>query len=179
MSPYGQSRFHNTEKLPKESCDDYDKRTWPERLHTDEKGFVFIPGQAFKFCLDSAAKRLGIKIVGKRGGTYTKHFNSGVSVFEPMGLGIKKKDVPFQDLFLNADGVRGSGKRVMRRMPIIQAWEGTVEFMVFDDVITEEIFTQVLKEAGKFIGIGQFRPENGGSNGRFSVEKIKWTSYGD
>ena len=31
VSPYCQGRFHNEEKLEKESHDDYEKRTWRKR----------------------------------------------------------------------------------------------------------------------------------------------------
>jgi hypothetical protein len=29
--------------------------------------------------------------------------------------------------------------------------------------------------AGMFIGIGRFRPEKGGTNGRFKIASIEWT----
>lgn len=179
MSPYGQSRFHNTEKLPKEGADDYDKRTWRERQHYNEFGNIIIPAQCFSGCIRDAAKYLSIQIPGKGKSTYTKHFASGVSVFEPLVLKIKKDQTAFHDLYLNSDGIRGSAKRVIRRMPILPSWEGWVEFMIFDDTITKDVFEHVLREAGKFIGIGQFRPQNGGSQGRFMVEKLQWSSYGD
>jgi len=46
--------------------------------------------------------------------------------------------------------------------------------MIVNDTITEDVFTQHIQEAGKFVGIGQFRPENGGYFGRFTVESVKW-----
>ena len=33
LSPYSQSRFHDTPKKEKESADDHESRTWRERLH--------------------------------------------------------------------------------------------------------------------------------------------------
>ena len=32
----------------------------------------------------------------------------------------------------------------------------------------------ILREAGKFIGIGRFRPRNNGYYGRFDVESVDW-----
>jgi hypothetical protein len=32
----------------------------------------------------------------------------------------------------------------------------------------------MLTMAGMFIGIGRFRPEKGGTNGRFKIESIDW-----
>ena len=58
ISPYSQSRAHFTEKLPKEKSDDYEKRTWRERVHVDEEsGFICIPPMAIKNCLSECAKR--------------------------------------------------------------------------------------------------------------------------
>jgi hypothetical protein len=33
----------------------------------------------------------------------------------------------------------------------------------------------MLEEAGKFIGLGRFRPQNGGFYGRFAVAKVVWS----
>lgn len=46
ISPYSQSKFYETEKLPKERPDDYEARTWRDRLHVNQDGFVFIPPMA-------------------------------------------------------------------------------------------------------------------------------------
>ena len=59
-------------------------------------------------------------------------------------------------------------------LPLIPKWEGSVEFLVFDDVVTEEVFTEHLNDAGSYIGIGRFRPRNNGFYGRFIVESIDW-----
>lgn len=173
VSPYSQSKYHGTEKLSKESSSDYEKRTWRERLHVNANGNVFIPPMAFKNCLSEVAKFLGIQIPGKGKSTYTKHFEAGVLVTDALVLDVKKDDVPGEWLFVPADGVRGSGKRVEKCFPVINSWKGEVTFHILDDTITTEVFEQHLKEAGNFIGIGRFRPRNNGFYGRFAVKKIK------
>lgn len=79
VSPYSQSRHYTTEKLPKESARDYEARTWRDRAHINEDGFVFIPPMAFKNCLSEIAKYLSEQIPGKGKATYTKRegCNSG------------------------------------------------------------------------------------------------------
>jgi len=173
VSPYSQGKYHGTEKLPKETSSDYEKRTWPERLHINKSGNVFIPPMAFKNCLSEVAKFLSIQIPGKGKSTYTKHFEAGVIVTEALELQIKKDDVPGEWLFVPSDGVRGSGKRVEKCFPVINNWGGDVTFHILDDTITLEVFEQHLREAGNFIGIGRFRPRNNGFYGRFAVTKIK------
>lgn len=173
-SPYSQSRYHAIKRDDKEGYDAFEKRIFRERLHYDEKGMVFIPPMAFKNCLSSAAKYLKKKIPGSGAATYTKKFEAGIMVVAPMPLGIHKDDVPYIDLFLPADGIRGSGKRVEKRFPVINDWSGEVIFHILEDQIPKDIFEEHLSEAGKFIGIGFFRPEKNGYWGRFGVEAIKW-----
>lgn len=174
VSPYSQSKHHITPKLDKESAFDYEARTWRERLHVNKDGMVFIPPMAFKNCISECAKYLGIQIKGRGKSTFTKHFEAGVLVTEGMLLGIKKEKVEGEWLFLPSDGIRGSGKRVDKCYPVIHDWSGTVTFHIFDSVITEAVFREHLEEAGRFIGLGRFRPRNNGYYGRFEVVDLKW-----
>jgi hypothetical protein len=175
VSPYSQSRHHSTPKLAKENDMDYELRTWMNRLHV-ENGHVIIPPMAFSNCIKEAAQFLSIKIPGKSNSTYTKHFESGVLVVEALVLPIKPASVKGEELFLNADGKRGGGKRVTRFYPRIDSWEGTVEFLSYDDEVTESVFRKVLDAAGNLIGIGRFRPRNRGYYGRFEVKSLKWVN---
>lgn len=174
ISPYSQSRHYQTDKLQKELPKDYEARTWRDRLHTDESGRIYIPPMAFKNCIAEAAKFLSIQIPGKGKATYTKHFEAGVLVLDGLTLPITKDDVKGEWLFVPADGRRGSGKRVEKCFPLISSWRGDVEFQILDETITEDVFEQHLSEAGKFIGIGRFRPRNNGYYGRFVVEALEW-----
>lgn len=176
ISPYSQSRHYTVpEREQKESHAEYEKRTWRERLHVDDKGFVFIPPMAFKNCLSEAAKFLSRKIPGKGKATYTKHFEAGVLVLEGLTLPVKKEEVAGQWLFVPSDGRRGSGSRVDKCFPVIPEWTGDVVFHVLDETISKEAFEEHIKEAGQFIGIGYFRPRNNGYWGRFLPQAIKWS----
>jgi len=174
VSPYSQSKYHKTEAIEKESKADWENRTWRERLNVNEAGQVFIPPMAFKNCLSDAAQYLSQKIQGKRNATYTKHFKAGVIVTDPLVLPIAKDQVAGQVLFVPADGKRGSGSRVERIFPLITSWRGEVIFHILDDTITKDVFAYHLEQAGRFIGIGRFRPQNNGYYGRFNVEKLEW-----
>lgn len=175
VSPYSQSRHYTTPKLDKENAKDYESRTWRDRMHTTPTGNVFIPPMALKNCISEAAKFLSIQVPGKGKATYTKHIEAGVLVTDQITLPIKKDDVPGEWLFVPADGVRGSGKRVEKCFPVIQEWAGDAVFYILDDTVTKEVFATILQQAGMFIGIGRFRPRNNGFYGRFNVEKIKWS----
>jgi len=176
ISPYQQGKYYETPKLEKEGNDEYEKRTWRDKTHVDNKGYIFIPPMAFKKCLEKAAAFLSISIPGKGKSLYTKHFLSGILVTEGLSLKVKKDDVAGIWILGNSRGQRGSaGPRVKKCFPTIQEWEGDVTFYILDETITKDVFETVLKEAGNFIGVGVFRPENGGYHGRFVVENLEWS----
>jgi hypothetical protein len=174
ISPYSQSRHYETEKLNKERPDDYEARTWRDRLHADDSGEVFIPPMAFKNALSEIAKFLSVQIPGKGKATFTKHFEAGVLVMEAAKLGIKKENVEGEWFFVPADGRRGGSKRVKKCFPVIRNWQADVKFYILDETVTREVFEQHLVESGRFIGIGRFRPRNNGFYGRFKVLRTNW-----
>jgi hypothetical protein len=176
ISPYSCSRKHDMPKLEdgKESYADYESRTWRERCNVIDDGEIVIPPMAFKRSVETAARYLRMRIPGKNQSEYSKHFLSGVLVTTGLKVGVKKHEVLGEKLSLSANGKRGGGKRVDRIMPVIPKWTGEVEFFVLDDTITEEVFEKTLREAGNFIGVGRFRPENGGYYGRYKVNKFVW-----
>lgn len=178
ISPYSQSRKHDTPKLDKEGPDDYEKRTWREKAHFDADGNIFIPPMAFKFALAEVAKFLGEKIAGRRGATWTKHFEAGVLCMDPLPLPLKKDDLVGLWFNCHANGQRGSGSRVSRCFPDIPEWKGAATFYVLDQTITKDVFRHHIEEAGKFIGIGRFRPRNGGYYGRFKCTGLDWVEEG-
>lgn len=175
-APYSQSAPIQTKHDGQnETAQEHDDRCWRERMHRDGDGHVMIPPTAFKNCLAEAAKYKSIKIPGKGSSTYTKHFEAGVVVMDPLILPVKADDVRPERLFVPADGRRGGSKRVWKTFPYIPSWEGVVKFYLIDDIISEEVFKTHLYSAGQFIGIGRFRPRNNGYYGRFNVDDVKFS----
>ena len=174
VSPYSQSKYYETPHLAKELHKDYETRTWKDRCHINDKGFIFIPPMAIKNALSEAARFISMQIPGKGKSTYTKHFEAGILVTEGIILDIKKDQVQGEWFFVPADGQRGGSKRVLKCFPVIPHWQGDVTFYVLDDLLTEEVFLYHLEQAGNFIGLGRFRPRNNGFYGRFKVNEIAW-----
>lgn len=172
VSPYSQGRFHNEPKLEKENHDEYEKRTWIKRLHVNDEGNVFIPPMAFKNCLSECAKYLSVQIPGKGKATYTKHFEAGLMVMDPLVLDLTPDEVKGNWLHVPSDGRRGGTKRVLKCFPYIPKWKGDVTFYIFDETITLDVLKYHLEQAGKFIGIGTFRPRNNGFFGRFNIVEV-------
>ena len=174
VSPYSQSRKIQSPRLDRETADDHEKRTWKERVHADDEGRVFIPPMALKNCIAECAKFRSEQIPGKGKSTYTKHFEAGILVVDPMYLGVTVDEVKGEWLYVPADGRRGGPKRVDKCFPLVPKWEGTATFHVLDDAVTKDVFERHIAEAGKFIGLGRFRPRNNGYYGRFEVVSLTW-----
>lgn len=179
VSPYSVSRHYTLEhpKNDKETHEAYEKRTWMNRVHSTDGGNVAIPGMGFKLALEGAAKYLGTKIPGQGNKTWTSKLKSAVLVTDDLDTGISASTVAGEWRFVPADGRRGGGKRVMKCFPRIESgWEGEIVFLVMDPILEEDTFLHFLQEAGKYIGVGRFRPENGGFYGRFEVVSTEWST---
>lgn len=177
IAPYSQSKHIDDSEFPpkeKEGKDEYDARVWRARMHVNDEGEVYIPAMALKSALQEAAKYLSMQIPGKGKATYTKHFEAGIMVLEDAPTGVMADKVRAEKLYLHANGQRGSGTRVWRRMPRIDSWTADVDWHILDPIITESVFKKVLSEAGNLIGIGRWRPRNGGIYGRFRCESLQW-----
>jgi hypothetical protein len=174
LSPYSQSKGHETPMLDKEQHDAFDKRTWREKAHVGADGRVFIPPMALKSCPTEAAAFLKLRIPGRGRSEYGKHLAAGVLCVQPLVLPIHKDDLKHEDVHCDSNGQRNSGSRVWRRFPIIDAWEGVAEFNILDRTITPDIFIQHLVAGGQFVGIGRFRPINRGWFGRFELVDLDW-----
>jgi len=174
VSPYSQSRYIQEKKTKDETHAAFEERSWHLRCHFNSEGKVYIPPMCFKNCLSEAAKYKSIQIPGKGKSTYTKHFEAGVLVVEPLVLDVTKETLGSEWLHVPSDGRRGGTTRVEKCFPLIPSWNGTVEFLILDEIITQEVFTEHLNDAGSFIGVGRFRPRNNGFYGRFAVESVKW-----
>lgn len=175
ISGYSQSRNYEVPLLDdKESKADYEERTWRERCHYENDGQILIPPMQFKNCLANAGPMLSMKIPGRGTATYTKHFVSGILVMDKVLLPYKKDEIKGERLFVPSDGKKGGGKRVWKIFPYIPEWEGELTYHILDETITEKVFRKHLEESGNFVGLGRFRPQNGGYYGRFEVTKIEW-----
>ncbi len=186
ISPMQQGKHYDKDSVPikgkVESHADYEKRTWRNRCHQNAAGNITAPPMAFKKALEGAAKYGGMKIQGSGQKTWTKKFEAGVMVVdEPeifyKGKPIKADEVGSMWLFVPSDGKSGGGSRVNKCFPTIpQDWECEVTYHILDDQITKDIFVIHIDLAGKFVGLGVFRPEHGGYFGRYVVTDIKWAT---
>src|SRR5579859_7521640 len=151
LSPYSQSRAHEEPALESESKGDYDKRTWRSKLSVGliaGKRTVVMPAHGVQQCIAAAAKYSKRQIPGQGKATWTAKFTAGISILEDIRLGVDPDEVGFIDIYANADGIRGSGKRVMRRFPVINEWSATFDIYILDPIITKDVFEEMIEIAG-------------------------------
>lgn len=184
FSPSAPFKQGTNSKEDGETYDDVEERIWRERIHRNEQGQCVIPAMMAQFALQDAAKRMGVKVQGRGAKVYTPHFAGGVVVLNDAIIhGVDNQPIDYEKvrgqwLYLNADGIRGSGKRVWKKMPMIDKWSASIEFAILDDIIPVSVFNDTMKFVAIGVGYGRFAPRKGGNNGRFGISKVTW-SYED
>ena len=153
MSPLSHSRDHGDPHLQGESHDAYDLRTWRSKLNTaerDGKMTVVIPAHGIHQALMSACKYSKDQIPGQGKATWTAKFTSGIAFFEDPSLNIDPETVKSIRLSQNADGVRGSARRVLRTFPIMPVWSSTFDVYILDPIITHVLTDLIVRLHDEF-----------------------------
>lgn len=68
--------------------------------------------------------------------------------------------------FRRVDSVKVQTSRTMRTRPFFPEWSVEIAVALHDDIMDLDTFQQVVRSAGQFVGIGDWRPRYG----RFDVE---------
>jgi hypothetical protein len=175
------SHRHSAPRLEKEGDEAYENRTWRLKLNTmllNGRPTICLPAHGMHQCLVDGAKYSKLKIPGSARSTWTGKFASGIMLMGNCPLNPPHNDpnvVDYIEIFAHSNGVRGSGRRVVRRFPVIPVgWTATFNVHILDPVITRNIFEEIVPYSGIFVGMGQFRPANTGSNGRFVLTNLDW-----
>lgn len=134
--------------------------------HSDTNG-PYLPGNMIKASIVNGAKlnRLGAS------------FKRAVMVLEdecPLKYsGTRDKEELWADTnFVDCRSVVVGQSRLMRYRPKFKEWSTTVTIMFSPEMVEEEDIIRAAENAGLFVGVGDFRPQNGGAFGRYSVEKL-------
>jgi len=137
-----------------------------KKLYVDSEGRIYQPSTHIERALIEAGKKLKVKGQGKA--TYSKLFGSMVSVeeFELIHL---NTDYEINKCLVVIPSTKG---RIMRYRPMFKKWE--LEFHIeSDDEIPADAIKEALDIAGKYVGIGDWRPEKKGKFGKFQVIEFK------
>lgn len=184
VSEYFFGKRHTEEKSDSETHAQFDARAWSQKVNLTDAGQCFIPPFALKNGLESAAKRIQLKVPGMGKCTFTKLFTQGILCVEPLlmsldGKPLTIKDVKPKALFVPSSGKRGDGKRVDRTFPVLARWEFAASLVVFDEKITADVLARHLEELSRYIGFGAMRVEFGGINGRWKLDGLREVAMAD
>lgn len=158
-------------KPPRGKADEHEQANWRKKMMVVD-GKVAFPSEYFEKCLFESSGQLGMKIPGKGQQTFSKYFKSAVfSEQEKIVTDVKADTVqPFIKAVSGNPTQKGSGK-VLRYRPLLPAgWKSKFVVHVTSDLITDEVFQKTLVNAGKFVGLGDWRPKFGRIN--FSAKRI-------
>jgi len=137
-----------------------------DKLYVTEDGEPYVPSTYIRNSLIEAGKSIRIKGRGKS--TYSKLLGSSLIV-QPDNI-IINSSTGWESFTVTAVNPTTKGRMMVTR-PMFKDWKLSFEAVVLDD-IPEEVFRDILDEAGRYVGIGDWRPAKKGMYGKFIVTKL-------
>lgn len=140
---------------------------WEAGMYFNEDIGPFLPGRMIKAALIQSAKKTkdGPKI---KSGVVVTTEEAPLEYSGPRDLEKMWKSAKFVDM----RSVVVQRARLMRCRPRFLDWSATVDITFDGAVIDRADLVRIADTAGELVGIGDYRPENGGDFGRFSVEVV-------
>ena len=172
ISPLLQHRFAIDEtgaaKGPKQKNKEQQEDLVEQSLYRLPDGTIYQPS----IHILSSMKRAGVKfqIPGQGKLTYKNLIGSGAVMINPDAIPHKIQAFEVDVRAVVMPSTRG---RVARKRPVLNTWRLCFEIEYDDTEISADDIHEILAYAGKRVGIGDFRPEKGGSFGRFMISGFK------
>ena len=138
-----------------------------DKLYLDDKGKVQLPSVYIKNCITEASKQF--KIVGKGKSTYSKLVASTIDI-EPFLIDFKSGK--YEVFRISAVNPMTKG-RMMTERPKFTKWSASFEIVINDPAVPISVINEILEHAGKYVGVGDWRPEKKGMFGKFMIASFK------
>ena len=126
----------------------------------------YIPSIYFRNCIVEASKQF--KITGKGKSTYSKLVGSTVDI-SPDVILINGEYVEFRVAAVNP---MTSGRMMVSR-PKFDNWKCEFSIILNDDSVPAEVMNELLEHAGRYVGIGDWRPNKKGMYGKFMITSFQ------
>lgn len=134
-----------------------------DKLYQDDKGNTVLPAVYIKNCIVEASKQF--KIIGKGKSTYSKLVASTVDV-EPFYIDL---DTDKYEVFrISAVNPMTKGRMIIER-PKYNKWSASFELILNDESVPISVMNEILEHSGKYVGVGDWRPEKKGMFGKFMI----------
>lgn len=151
--------------IEKKANEDWEKESL-KKLYIDSDGTIYQPSNHIERAMIEAGKKVRVKGQGKA--TYSKLFGSMVSIVE---FELPHK-IPDYTTFKSLVVIPSTKGRVMRYRPMFKEWK--LNFTIeAEEEIAKDAIKEVLEIAGKYVGIGDWRPEKKGKYGKFQVTSFQ------
>ena len=153
-----------------------DKAEAEMRTYRNDKGNLVVPSVQVRASLLEASKAF------KLGRTNLKTVLNSIMIEPVDDLELKSpSNRPIKNYTIDKRRVVVSRAGIMRARPVVPQWKLSFKIEVDRELMenslqgtsTLELLTRVLSDAGKKQGIGDYRPQKGGSFGRFEVTNAK------
>jgi len=153
--------FEEEESRQKSGEVDYSKEA-EKSLYFDKEIGCYIPSKQLRAGLVKAG--VNFKIKGRMGKTYKDMVNATIEI-EPDKIPLGKKTFDYN----HQEFVKIQRNQILRSRPAFKkGWEAEFNLLVLDDQMQKDILKEIAEYAGKFVGIGDWRPHFG----RFEVLKF-------
>lgn len=135
-----------------------------KKAYKDSDGMLYIPGPNIFACIIQAGK-------------YHKNGKSKVTTLKssliPAGMALSKIVCPLGTKDFEVDSrsvvIPATGGRIMAHRPRLDEWSLSFTLEVDEDMFSAEFARLVIDDAGRKIGLGDFRPDRKGPFGKFVV----------
>jgi len=152
----GQSQLEGAKKSSQRGKKVYDPKEEAEKgAYRTDDGKLFLPSSHFKAAMVKAG--VDFKMSGKK--TYKEFIKSGIFI-EPTEIILDQQEY---EIFESPVVINRA--RVMSWRPQFKVWSCTFNIEIIDDFLNPTIVKEILETAGRFKGVGDYRPEFG----RFKV----------
>ena len=138
------------------------------KLYKNSEDKVYIPSTWLQGSLVNAGKQKKMMGKGSAKATYSKVVGSSVEI-NPFEILLNSKWSVFSILAVNPTT---KGRNILHR-PQFNKWEVEFEVTFEESQIEVHVMKELLEIAGKFVGIGDWRPEKKGRFGKFQVTSWK------
>ena len=132
-----------------------------------ENDKVLLPSVYLKNCIVEAGKQF--KIIGKGKSTYSKIIASTVEI-QPFMIEMDNGEMEIFRISAVNPTTKG---RMMIERPKFSKWSATFEIVLNDPAVPVSVINEILEHAGKYVGVGDWRPEKKGMFGKFMITSFK------
>ena len=138
-----------------------------DKLYLDEDRKTQLPSVYLKNSITEAGKQF--RIPGKGKSTYSKIVASTVDI-EPFYIKLDAKN--FEVFRISAVNPMTKG-RMMTERPKYSKWKASFQIVLNDPAVPISVINEILEHAGKYVGVGDWRPEKKGMFGKFMITEFK------